>query len=233
MCCKKIFITLLLFTICLFGATKRYDIKSGIVEYTITGQGETMGVTSSIKGSAKLIFKEYGLVEVEKETLTEHVMGQTQTMQEFSKYEDGLVYSVDYEEKLIYKQDVSKLDNSQTAVLMGKSGLKSIGAQKVGSENILGFSCDIWQLDDMKLYLYKGIPLKIETNMMGYSQTQVATKVDFNLSLSEKEFALPAYPVKTMDSVKSEIQREMENMSPEEKKMMEQMMQNMKMFNNQ
>ncbi|XOB62348.1 hypothetical protein ACMC56_00725 [Campylobacterota bacterium DY0563] len=233
MYCKKIFITLLLFTVCLFGATKRYDIKSGIVEYTITGQGETMGVTSSIKGSAKLIFKEYGLVEVEKETLTEHVMGQTQTMQEFSKYEDGLVYSVDYEEKLIYKQDVSKLDNSQTAALMGESGLKSIGAKKVGTETILKVSCDVWKLDDMKLCLYKGIPLKIETNMMGYSQTQIAKKVNFNIAIDDNEFLLPNYPIKTMDSVKSEFQKEMENMTPEEKKMMEQMMQKMKMFNNQ
>ena len=199
---KKIFITLVVFAMCLFGSSKRYDIQSGIVEYSIAGQGKIMGVSSSLKGNAKLLFKDYGLVEVEKESLTENVMGQTQTVQEFLKYEDGLVYSVDYEEKLIYKQDVSKLDNSQTAALMGESGLKSIGAKKVGTETILKVSCDVWKLDDMKLCLYKGIPLKIETNMMGYSQTQIAKKVDFNIAIDDNEFSLPNYPIKTMDSVK-------------------------------
>lgn len=61
----------------------------------------------------------------------------------------------------------------------------------------------------------------------------MATSIKFDVSIPDKEFDLPSYPVKTIDDFIQSGQEQINNMSPEDKKMMEEMMNNMKdMFNN-
>jgi hypothetical protein len=55
--------------------TKRYEVKSGIIEYTINGGGDMMGIKTKIKGTAKNIFKDWGNVELHDEAKSSIVMG--------------------------------------------------------------------------------------------------------------------------------------------------------------
>jgi hypothetical protein len=76
--------------------------------------------------------------------------------------------------------------------------IKSMGGKKVGTDKVLGYSCDVWDLMGIKQCIYKGIPLSIESNIMGLKSIQVATKADFDISLSEDDFKLPNFPLVDM-----------------------------------
>ena len=75
--------------------------------------------------------------------------------------------------------------------------------------------------------IYKGVPLKTETNTMGLKQIQIAKSAKFDISISDDKFKLPNYPVKTRADMMGEAMKQMEDMSPEQKKMMQDMMKNM------
>jgi hypothetical protein len=78
-----------------------------------------------------------------------------------------------------------------------KSFLKSNKAKKVGHEKVLGYPCDIWQYEQAIIWIYKGIPLKSKAEVMGVKRVEVAKKVQFNIKISDSEFKLPNYPIKS------------------------------------
>jgi hypothetical protein len=62
---------------------------------------------------------------------------------------------------------------------------------------------------------------------MGIIETQIATKVQLNISIDENKFKLPNYPIRTIKDIMEENQKQMEDLSPEQQKMMEEMMKSM------
>jgi len=52
---------------------------------------------------------------------------------------------------------------------MGEKMLKQMGGKKIGSEKFLGRPTEIWEIKQMgtKSWIWKGVPLKSELNMMG------------------------------------------------------------------
>lgn len=214
-----------------FADMKRYFVKSGEVQYKITGSGSIMGMPTKLEGESFLYFKDYGSIELTKEKTTQDMMGQKEIAEDITKFENGMVYSVDLEEKVIYKQKIPIDMDDEIFQNRDENSLKSIGGKKIGSDKIAGFKCDIWELSDAKMCLYKGVPLKIESIVMGVTHTQVATSAKFNISIAKNRFNLPKYPIKSMEDIKAqrqeEMKKQMENMSREEQKMMQDMMKNM------
>jgi len=214
---------------------KRYEVKSGEIQYKILGTGNMMGIPTKISGKSSLVFKDYGSLELSHEKFSQDIMGDKEITEDITKFDGGMVYSVDLEEKIIYKQKIP-LDSDDPALsLKGKKSLAALGGKKIGNEKVLGYDCEIWELSGVKTWMYKAVPLKTETKVMGIKQTQVASSVKFDISISEDKFKLPNYPIKTMADMMQEnqmqMQKEMQNMSPEQRKMMKDMMQNMgKMF---
>jgi hypothetical protein len=47
----------------------------------------------------------------------------------------------------------------------------------------------------VKQCLYKGIPLKVESDMMGIKSVEIATKAEFDIALSKDDFKLPDFPI--------------------------------------
>jgi len=85
----------------LHAQTKRYEVKSGIIEYTITHSGKVIGVDVNGKGMAKTLFKAWGNVELyskEGETTT---MGRTKQEREMTKVDHGKLFVVDFDQKVI------------------------------------------------------------------------------------------------------------------------------------
>jgi hypothetical protein len=81
----------------------------------------------------------------------------------------------------------------------GEAMMKKMGGKKLGTDKVLGYTCDMWDLMGSKQCMYKGIPLKIETDVMGMKSTEIATKAEFDIGLSKDDFKLPDYPVYAFD----------------------------------
>lgn len=222
----------------LFAQVKRYEIKSAQIEYEILGSGNIMGIPTNISGTSSLIFKDYGSLELNHEKFSQDTMGQKEITEDITKFDNDTVYSVDLEDKVIYKQKIPVDSDDPALTLKGKKALSSLGGKKLGVEKILGYPCEIWEFSGVKTWFYKAVPLKSEATIMGIKQTQIAKSVKFDVSISDDKFKLPNYPIKTradmMNEGMKQMQMEMENMSPEQKKMMQDMMKNMgEMFGGQ
>lgn len=253
---KKITLpAILLFCIALtsFASTtaKRYEVKSGIVHYKIEGGGSLMGITTKSSGTQELYFKEYGNKEIrimEDSTVT---MGHANKTRTVTKIENGTVYTVDESTKQIIKQEISAMKQMQkegkNLSVMGKKMLKQLGAKQTGTEKILGYPCEIWEMTGVKMWIYKGVPLKVVSKFMGFEHKEVATSAKFNVPVDDRYFKLPDYPVVTLEEM---IQKQMMDdtaaeanpsktptppqPSAEEMKQMQEMLQNLgKMFNRQ
>jgi hypothetical protein len=199
----KVSLTIVLGCSVLFAGSdtmKKYAVKNGKVEYSIKESGNIMGMVK-IKGVGKkrLVFDNYGAKDlteenkVKKETSGgQSKVEKTHTIQYMN---GGILYRVDFDtKKIIRMEDPTMVMNA----MMGESMLKSMGGKKVGTDKVLGYTCDVWDLMGVKQCIYKGIPLRIESNLMGMKSQQVATKADFDISLSEDDFKLPEFPLVDM-----------------------------------
>ena len=185
---------------------KKYDVKSGKIEYTLSGSGNIMGM-SQVKtlGKKKIIFDAYGVkhleerVEVKKQT----TMGDTQTNKTHTLVymKDAILYHVNFKHKRIQRSENPAMQmgalfgGGKNLQESGESMMKKMGGTKVGTDTVLGYTCDVWHLMGSKQCLYKGIPLKVEVNVMGMKSTEIATSIAFNIALSEDDFTLPDFPI--------------------------------------
>ena len=189
---------------------ERYGVKSAKIEYDIKGSGDIMGmVKTKMVGKKRLIFDNYGAKELEEESKVskETAMGNTKVTKTHTlRYLNGaIVYSVDFDKKEITRQQNSGLamanmiSGGQSLKDKGEAMLKQMGGKKIGTDKVAGYSCDVWDLSGVKQCIYQGVPLRIESNIMGIKSLEVATKASFDLSLNADDFKLPDYPVYNYD----------------------------------
>ncbi len=181
---------------------KRYPIQSATILYDINTVGESSGLKTHTQGVARLVFDQWGAREVKEEDSTEVQVGDfndTRERHAMSKIDDGTIYSIDYDENITYKTRDRDMD---VAIAEGRdlSGenfvfLKKIHARKVGTETIVGLTCDLWKGDDQEVCLYRGIPLKISIQSEGFRSTRTAVYAKMDLPIPDKEFALPKFPI--------------------------------------
>ncbi len=201
---------------------QRYDVKSGKIEYALKGSGDVMGMVQiKTVGKKRVIFDDYGVKNLEeKNEVTKETAGgntkvrKTHTM---AYMNNAIIYKVDFKKKIINRM---KNQGARMAALFGggdnlkESGeamMKSMGGKKLGSDKVLGYSCDVWDLMGVKQCMYKGIPLKIESDVMGMKSVEIATKAEFDITFTKNDFKLPDYPVYDFD-----MDRMMEGKKPKE-----------------
>ncbi len=185
---------------------KRYDIKSGKIEYALSEDGNIMGV-AKVKsvGKKRVIFDNYGIKNLEEEVKVkkETTMGKTTTNKRHTlRYmNNAIIYNVDFKQKRIERM---RNEGAAMAAMFGggsnlkESGeamMKGMGGKKLGTDKVLGYTCDVWELMGSKQCIYKGVPLRVVTNIMGMKSTEVATKAEFDIALNKDDFKLPDYPV--------------------------------------
>ena len=222
---KYIFGFLLWGVVSLFADTNRYDVKSAIVEYAIVGSGDVMGSKATLTGSSKLYFKDFGKLELTDEKIVQAVEDDSEEEHNVTKIVGNKIFNVDYNEQVIYQQELV-LEDAENAFLNLKNAntLISLGAKKIGSETILGYKCDIWQLGEDKIWIYNTVPLKFVSKSLGLVQIQEAKLAVFNVDIKDDKFKLPAYPVKAVDDVLSTGGTEEPELSAEQEKMMNELM---------
>lgn len=198
---KYIFGFLLLGATSLFAQTNRYDVKSAIVEYQIAGSGEVMGEKATLSGTSKLYFKNFGDLELSEEKIVQSSNADEEEEHNITKIVGTKMYNVDFNEKVIYQQEMVQDEENPLLNLKNSDTLTSMGAKKVGSEAILGYKCDIWQLGEDKIWIYNSVPLKFVSKSLGLVQIQEAKLAVFNVDIKDDKFKLPPFPVKAIDDV--------------------------------
>jgi hypothetical protein len=108
----------------------------------------------------------------------------------------------------------------------GKEMMKSMGGEKVGEEKFMGYTCEVWKMLAVKVWLYKGIMLKSESDMMGMKHTTTATKIDFDTSVSNDDLKLPNFPIQKPPAMPKQEENNMPQMTPEQMQQMQEMMKN-------
>jgi len=191
---------------------KLYDVKSGKIEYAIKGSGDIMGQKVKSIGKKRVIFDAYGAQNLTEENKIDKqtIMGQSNTTKTHTMtyMKEGMIYHVDFKSKRIMR--MGNMAASMGALLGGgknmkQSGdamMKKMGGKKTGTDKVLGYTCDVWKLMGTKQCIYKGIPLRVESNIMGIKNTEVATKADFDISLTKDDFKLPDFPIYDMQGNK-------------------------------
>ncbi|MGB5505365.1 MAG: hypothetical protein WBM70_01625 [Sulfurovum sp.] len=181
--------------------THPFDIESGVVIYEISGGAQITPETNlSIKGHAKLRFKEWGEVKLEEESgvvLTTGAIKHKQYVKRFEKQTKETVITADYEnEQLLERKKVSSDNNTQdeTDCLVKK-----------GQESVAGILCDVWEGPGVKKCIYKNIVLKLESHVLDVLYARVATKAVFDINTSDEACKVPDYPVQEFALFKDEI----------------------------
>ncbi|CAA6825264.1 MAG: Unknown protein [uncultured Sulfurovum sp.] len=189
---------------------KKYDVKSAKIEYELKGSGDIMGMVKvkSI-GKKRLIFDDYGVKNLEErnEVKKETTMGTTKVNKTHTMMymNDTVMYKVDFDKKIIHR--MKNQGAAIAAMLRGGKNIKQtgeeimikMGGKKLGTDKVLGFECVIWDLMGTKQCMYKGIPLKVESDIMGMKSTEVAISAVFDIGLNNDDFKLPDYPVYNLD----------------------------------
>lgn len=216
---------LILATNTLMAETKRYEIQSAIIEYVTGSSGNMMGIQTKTEGTSKVVFKGWGDVELREERTRSVIMGKEADTHQTTKIDHGNVYIVDYEQKIIHQYDPTTLARSQYKDIAknAKEMLRSMGGAKTGNESLLGYDCEIWETQQIKLWLYKGIVLKSVTTIMGLTHTTEATNIQMDVSVSDAALKLPDLPIKTMQQ---DDPSQMPQMTPEQIQQMQEMMKN-------
>lgn len=211
------------------GRLKRYDIRSGIVQYekTVTGKVLTSRVEGA--GAMSLYFKDWGAVELNEEvssqTTTSKFLGKekvkTDDVHSMARLNNGEVYAVDFERKqIMVRRDPAMdlmRDSDTDAGAAGERMLESIGGKKVRKESFLGYHCDVWEIPGGEQWMYKGVMLKLDMTVMGIRTLQVATSAKFNISVPEKYFSLPNYPLQKMDDYRDNAEYEKDRKENQQK----------------
>lgn len=171
---RKIIITILLLatSIC---AEHYYEIPSGVVEYQLAG-GDEMG-------NVRLIFKDYG----EKSRTVLNLKEQNIDM--YTIFNNGIMYAVDDDQHAFIKEDAK---NNVVSLNTDFKNEKSIG-----QDSVAGKQCNIFQIEDDKYWVWKGLVLKVDSkddrkDIVATSVQEVeAPDSAFNIPSDYKELTLP------------------------------------------
>lgn len=182
-------------------ATHPFEVESGMVLYEISGGTQLTPETNlSIKGKAKLCFKDWGEVKLEEESgvvVTTGAIKHKQHVKRLEKHTKDTVITADYANEQLLERKKSSHDISghdETASLT-----------KTGEETVAGVLCDVWEGASVKKCMYKNIVLKLESHILDVWYVKEATKAIFDINTSSEACSVPDFPVQEFALFKDDI----------------------------
>ena len=170
--------------------THTFEVEKGVVIYDIYGGGVLTDETNlTLNGKATLRFKDWGTTLLSKDegiVVTSGALKSRQNIASLEKQTKKALYTVDFKNKKIHER---KNSISNTLKEQNTQDLK-----KIGEDNVLGLTCEVWEGHGVRKCLYKGLPLKIESEVLGISYHKIATNVMFDVSASSEKCVLPDFP---------------------------------------
>jgi hypothetical protein len=171
---------------------RRYKIRSGIIEYKMSGMQT---------GTETIYFDRWGIREA-KYTQIEIKVGNMSVKQNRLTLLDGeWTYGVDLDTKTGTKTPTPLMKEltgaakreGKDATEIGEEMLAGMGGRKIGMETLLGKSCDVWEIKSLnaKSWIWQGMTLKTEVNMMGKVTTTEVVRLQDNVNVPEEKLTLP------------------------------------------
>jgi hypothetical protein len=163
---------------------KPYGIKSGIIEYSYSGDKVGKGI---------LYFDDYGL----KSAMY------TDAVERGEKRKGWVLTSGDYQymwdperssEGMKLKNPIIDWINSASEgdlESFSESMYAKMGMQRSGSETLLGKECKVMKGKMGKALVWNGILMLLDMKMMGYNSHQEAIDIKINLPVESKYFIIP------------------------------------------
>ncbi len=170
---------------------KRYALRSGIIEYKMTGLQE---------GKEILYFDKWGMREAKYTQTTLKIAGVNQKTDKMEIIDGEFIYIVDRINNTgtkgknpVYEQIIENA-NSKDLGKLGMKILEDMGGERIGEGEIAGKTCDIWELKSAqtKMWVWKNIPLKIEVDLPGMNYSSEAISLQADVSVPEDKFEIPA-----------------------------------------
>ena len=175
--------------------TRRYAIKSGHIVYELTG---------NVTGEKEVWFDNYGMkyYEEENSTTTIKMFGITNTEKEhrITIMDGEIIYDIDMLTKTGSKgtlpsmeqlqdmaEDMTKAEQKQLA----DDVMNSFGGKRLGTEKFLGKTCEVMEIMGMKSWIYNGLTLKSEVEVMGIVTNETATSFKENIKVPASKFDPP------------------------------------------
>jgi hypothetical protein len=173
---------------------KKYNIKSGIIEYSMKG------ITT---GKETIYFDDWGDKEATYSESETKMMGMTSKTKTLTIIDGEWVYNIDMDKEtgvraknMMYENNKNNNDKegqNQNLKSSNDQMMKDMGGEKIGQEMILGKMCDIWEIKKMgtKTWVWNGISLKNSTNIAGFKMDLIATKLLENAKVPANKFRVP------------------------------------------
>lgn len=201
----------------LFSQNKQWTtpIKSGYIEYKLTG---------STLGNRYMWWTDYGrIIRVEEKSVTVvKIMGikNEEKNNRVTVMKNGEFWNADLNNntgqrgKFSDFQDLIKFYEGMTKEEIKKleeEVLSAFGGEKVGRGVVLGKDCDIIEVMGSKIWIYRGMSLKSEVDIMGIRSKEEAVVFKTNIVIPGKKF-MPISGVEYKD-ISEEMQKGLEELS--------------------
>ena len=204
---------------------KVFPFKTGIIEYKQEGNA---------KGTHTKYIDQYGYKQADYTESEVKVFGFTNKEKKGIIMIGPKVYSIDFSTNRanvgvnpVYETYANS--NGSDYDKLGKEAMESLGFSNSGkTETIVGKKCEIWKGALGRIWIWKSLALKSETVVLGINITETAVSVKINTSVPASKFEVPngidIQEIKTYNDDnynQSMIDANSQDMSADEKKMME------------
>ena len=168
---------------------KKYGFKSAIAKFATEVMGQAVEST--------IFIDEYGAKECQKAKVEVPGMG---TMESGVISKEGKTWNVNYTMKQV--QEVAINPGDQPNFLdLNEETRKKFKIEEVGQEKVLDYDCTVYTLvttsgeisANAKLWVYKGLPMKTETEAMGMKVTNVVTEFKEDAMVLPQVFDVPKF----------------------------------------
>jgi len=189
---------------------KRYGIKSGVIEFIITGSQE---------GTKTLYFDNWGMRQAEYTRSILSVSGFTKPLNLVNIIDGEYQYMINIDQNSGTKtrnpilKSIEQLKGQKGFNEFGEQMLLSMGANKIGSESFLGKDCDVYEMKNTgtKLWVWEWLTLKSETKSGGLNINLTATRINEGGSVPTEKFRIPEKVVLNevdIDNIENEMREE-------------------------
>lgn len=170
---------------------KRYQIESGIVEYSMSG---------AQKGTETVYFDKWGMREAKYTKSELAVAGITRKSNTLSLIDGDWIYVIDLDKRTGTKtqnpllKQIADRGGTKDLAEFGEKMMRDMGGEKTGSEEIAGKMCDIWEVKKLgsKSWVWNSVTLKVQVNMGGMEMNSTAAKFEEGASIPADRFAIPS-----------------------------------------
>ncbi len=177
---KKILLTVLIICMALFiyAGTPSYKFKSGKFVTKTTGPFQSTAIT---------YFDDYGKKIYVENSMEIRMYGEVRKQNNSMLILPDKSYMIQHDQKSYLKVP----DDEEISIDEEFMNHKDDMGKKVGTEKILGRTCDIYVKDNMKFWIWKEMPLKYEITEEGETIVSEVISIEENAKIPASRFKLP------------------------------------------